>query len=474
MATNRPLTPLPALYYESSSVGSSGLKGYLTSSVNGITMPTNQSAEIIYTVTTQKDAAVSASDLNYRLLCSATNGTSRVDSSTNIVTSGEGSTDMIFSIPATGFAITSLTIQLFAARSFIVADGDMVFYKSITIPIIEHPGNTFLFITQANTFLRLPFCNAAINGGVFFIKNTTTSIVTIAPHWSQPTIAIESTSYTLNGYPQLRLQEYQCVGLLCNGTQWFVVSFYTGAGTGQARNGYSAITTTEVAASDITSNIIYSSINSKDLRVNLPAPSSRQLLMIIAERTQNMFGYQLQLNQPASGTLIDGRWSELNLNITSNRHGACAIFLISNGSTWYVASMFDMTDMDNFGTASLITTASVTSAIGINTTGAVTSNVWSGRSYDTTAVTPFPLSDGTAVFRIFKENNSAVSNGIGLKASDGSALFTNSYSGPNYDNSNTQMFIYGSNTFMAMLGLEIKRPGVANRIYFLGQYPTRF
>jgi len=475
MATNRPRTPLPSLFYNTSSVGSSGLRGYLTSSLNGITMPTNQSAEVVYTVTTQKDGAVVAGALTYSLICSATNGISTVDASTNIYTSGDGATDMIFSIPSTGFAITSLTIQLYATRSFDVIDGDMAFYNTMTIPIIEHPGNMFLFVSQNNTFLRLPVCSTAINGGIYFIKNTTNSTITIAPHWSQPTTLIESSSYSLNSYPQLRLEGYQCVGLLCNGSRWLVIAFYRGNGIGQERNGYSPTTTTEVLAGDITSDVIYSNINAKDLLINLPPASSRQMLMIIAERTGGMIGYQLQINQPAFGHAIDNTLAQLNLNINSNRNGNCAIFLISDGSTWYIASIFDMTDMDNFGTSTLTTTTPVSAAIGINTSGAVTPNVWSGRSYDTMAVAPFALSDSTAVFRIFKENNSAFSNGIGLKSVDGeSLLFTNTYGGPSYDNSNTQMFVYGQSTLMAMLGLEIKRPGAVNRIYFLGQYPTRY
>jgi len=473
MATNRPSTPLPGLYYRSTVAGTTdGLRGYLTTSLNGIVCLSNSSLQIIYTITTTKNNAVLASDLNaylqYRL-----NGDSSIDQFD--VVSGDGQQDRVLTVPNTGYTITSIYIKISAFRTFDgITNGSQSHVYEITIPISNHPEKIITCISSPNTYLRLPSCEVSQRGALYLIKNTTNTTITIGHNTNQPIIPIESASYKINSYPQLRLLPYQCVGLLCNGTQWYIVSFYGGGATGQGRNGYSSTTTTEVAASSITSNVIYGNINSKDLRVNLPAAATRQTLMILAERTENMYGYQIQLNQPTGENSIDGRWSELNLNIFGNRNGNAAVFLISDGTTWHIASMFDMSDMDNFGTTSITPTTPVSSAIGIGISGAVTSNVWSGRSYDVMAVTPSSLTDNTACFRIFKEDNSAAANGFGLKSSDGSSLFTNSYSGPDYNNSNTQMFIYGSSTLQAMWGLEVKRPGVANRIYFLAQYPTRF
>lgn len=475
MATNRPtLTGDSLLYYNSIEAGIAGSHAYLTIIVHGI-IYRSASIDIIYSAFSTKDGGVIAasdllSTLSYTII-----GSSQSSTNSSVNQGGaDGGERMLISIPLS-FNVTTISISLNASRNFVLGDGNMVISGGLTIPIIEHPGNTFLFITQNNTFLRLPLCNTTTKGSVFFIKNTTPSVITIVPHRTQPLTPIESSSYSLNSYPQLRLQGYQCVGLLCDGTQWLVFVFYRGNGIGQSRNGYSPTTTTEVLADDITSDIIYSNISAKDLLINLPPASSRQMLMIVAERTSSMYGYQLQINQPAFGHAIDNTISQLNLNINSNRNGNCAVFLISDGSTWYIASVFDMTDMDNYGTATLTTTTPVSAAIGINTSGAVTPNVWSGRSYDTMAVAPFALSDSTGVFRIFKENNSAFSNGIGLASLDRAGLlFTNTYGGPNYDNSNTQMFVYGQSTLMAMFGLEIKHPGAVNRIYFLGQYPTRY
>jgi hypothetical protein len=475
MATNRPSTPLPGLYYRSTEAGTTlGLHGYLTTALNGIITLSNSSLRIIYSIFTSKDDAVDASPLNAYFALKF-NGSSSVYFDENItnIAGSDGQLDRIVDTPDIGTTITSVTIKITASREFYeLTNGFQSHMYEVTIPISNHPGKIITCISSPNTYLRLPYCEASQRGALYLIKNTTNSTVTIGPEQRQTTTPIESASYTLNSYPQLRLLPYQCVGLLCEGTRWYIVLFFGGNPTSEGRAGGS---TTTVAASSITSNILYGNINSQNLQVTLPAAATRQMLMIIAERTQDMFGYQLQLNKPTGGNGIDGRWSELNLNITSNRHGNAAFFLISDGATWHIASIFEMSDMDNYGTLTPITpTAPVSSAIGINTTGAVTSNVWSGRSYDVMGVTPSSLADNTACFRIFKEDNSAAANGFGLKSSDGSALFTNSYSGPDYNNSNTQMFIYGSSTLQAMWGLEVKRPGAANRIYFLGQYPTKF
>jgi hypothetical protein len=267
----------------------------------------------------------------------------------------------------------------------------------------------------------------------------------------------------------MKLDAYDAVTLASDGTRWHVVMFFGGNPTIMGRTGGSF---REVLAASITDEVLYGSLNTQHLRVNLPAPTSRRFLVIVADRNGTDNANQIQLNAPPSG-LIDGRtgWTTLNMNISFNRRGNCGIFLFSDNTTWHIASIFSMADMDNFSSGTVTPTSpALTSQVGIVTNPLTSPSVWAGRSYNVVSVAPTAsLSAGQTAFRVFKQYNTA-SAGFGLKASDGGNYFPETYTA-GANSSRTQMFKYNSSYLMSFFCLEFIVSGT-RKILFVNQYPS--
>ena len=378
-----------------------------------------------------------------------------------------------------GSSITNVTLSVNAARFATVFGGGLINLTStVTFTVTDHPGGMFTFVTTPNTYLRLPFCSASTAGRLYFIKNTSSAQMSIVPHIDQPTCPIEDlagavTLYRfLSTYPLMNLQPNQCLCLMNDGTRWHVLMFYAGTGPGVSRNGTSF---RSVNPGDITQDILYGSLNSTSLRITLPAPTTRRYMVILADRNGTDNANQIQLNAP-TGTQIDNTYSTVDISITSNRRGNCGIFLISNDSAWFIASMFDMSDMDNYSTTDTVVpiTPPVTRAIGFVTSTALNTNVWAGRSYNVAGITPSAISTGRSVFRIIKQYNTTTA-GLGLKTSDGSAPFPETYSN-DPEARETQMFLYnlnGTACLRALFCVEFNNAGT-QKILFVGQYPSRY
>jgi hypothetical protein len=308
---------------------------------------------------------------------------------------------------------------------------------------------------------------------MYFIKNTTTSIQAIAPNISQPSCPLEDLSGTFTqyrfatNYSLMKLDAYEAVTLASDGTRWHVVMFFGGNPTVMGRTGGSF---REVLAANITDEVLYGSLNTQHLLVNLPAPTSRRFLVIVADRNGTDNANQIQLNAHPSGP-IDGRFLTLNMNISFNRRGNCGIFLFSDNTTWHIASIFSMADMDNFSSGTVTPTSpALTSQVGIVTNPLTSPSVWAGRSYNVASVAPTAsLSAGQTAFRVFKQYNTA-SAGFGLKTSDGGAYFPETYTA-GANSSTTQMFKYNSSYLMSFFCLEFIVAGT-RKILFVNQYPS--
>jgi hypothetical protein len=375
--------------------------------------------------------------------------------------------------------ITNVTLSINGSRFAAVLGGGAINLTStVTFTIKDHPGGMFTFVSTPYTYLRLPFCSTSTAGRLYFIKNTSSTQISIAPHIDQPTCPIEDLSGAvtfyrfLSTYPLMNLQANQCLCLMNDGTRWHVLMFYAGLGPGVSRNGTSFRL---VNPGNITQDLLYGSLNSTSLRINLPAPTSRRHLIILADRNGTDNANQIQLNAPA-GTQIDNLYSTLDVSITSNRRGNCGLYLISNDSAWFIASMFDMSDMDNYSTTDTVVpiTPPATRAIAFVTSTALNTNVWVGRSYNVAGITPTTLATGRSVFRVFKQYNTTTA-GLGLKTSDSSAPFPETYSN-DPEARETQMFLYnlyGSACLRALFCVEFNNAGT-QKILFVGQYPSRY
>jgi hypothetical protein len=480
MATNRPNN---GLYASSSDTrGTPGIEMSVTTRIYGFVQLTPTSILPYVEGYSWKDSVVSDTPLITGFNCWFNNpGPYSTPADYSDAQVGNGDSITLSYQPTITFTsnISNVTLSITAQRLAAVFGGGTInLTNTVTFTVKDHPGKMFTFVSTPYTYLRLPFCSAATAGQLFFIKNTTATQMSIAPHIDQPTCPIEDlvgavTIYRFLTYPLLNLQPNQSICLVNDGIRWHVVMFYAGSGAGVSRAGGTART---INAADITEDFLYGSLNSSHMRINLPDPSTRQLLMILADRNGTDNSNQIQLNAP-SGSQIDGRFSTFDISITSNRRGNCSIVLISNGTTWYIASVFDMTDMDNYSTGTVTPTPTpVTNQIGFVTSTTTSTNVWVGRSYNVASISPtlntIPASN--CVLRVFKQYNT-VSVGFGLKTSDSSTPFPESFTnGP--EASKTQMFLYnayGNPWLRALFCVELDTGGT-RKILFAGQYPARF
>jgi hypothetical protein len=447
---------------------SDGLRGSIRGAIYGITTTSRNRVKISYNISSSKDGAVVAEPLqgyiNYSIYNSLTGAS---------IYSTNNDKDDVTTDDILDFHPTNVNISMTVYRNFSLANGSPSINFTINFTIKDHPGNMILFVTTPNTHLRMPNCmDNSTKGQLYIIKNNSEKMLTIGPSPEEEYCKIEYldgvfTNYTVAGTSVLKLTDNQCVGLMNDGVRWHVVMFYNGNGTnGQGRDGGAIREITPTIA------VVYGLLDVSHMRVNLPAPTSRQYLMIFGERTTSSAGWQIQLNAP-SGGLIDGRWSEVNINITYNRHGNAAIFLISNGSTWYIAALYDMSSMDSYadGIITSAGTVSATTTLAVLTNSTVSDSVWSGRSYNVFSVEPAILGSDTAIFRIFKQYNST-GVGLGLRTSADQQLFPKSYDGSG-SQSRTQMFKYDATGLLALFCVQIKF-GSEYKILFLNQYPTNF
>lgn len=270
------------------------------------------------------------------------------DSFGNTVTGSGG--DNQYANVACGFTSSNFTCTAKQVGSSVNAGNNCTATgRSWTFNITTITSN-FTFVSSTNNsssnivVLRLPPASSSV-GKVWYVCNMgNTNLVGIAPYtFSEPIDGVSVVANTMSS-TALRLVQWACIGLTptADGTKWCIVSYYGG--------NLPANTVYLVNGTTITSPIVTSSNSGTSKSVILPNPNwgkGNYLCVTTYQTSTTSYGVSGQFAIYTNGffaqdTTVNKYFSLVPASDASGHYDHnMSIAFISDGSKWYIASVFD-------------------------------------------------------------------------------------------------------------------------------------